>query len=75
MHLLRTHRYDGPWLQLMPDSSADCDALEVLAAAEVRTCGRGTIAEEARLRMILELTAASTIATEGRPAAAEGGTE
>jgi hypothetical protein len=56
MHLTRDLRYDGPWLQLMPDSAEDNEALESLAAAGVRTCGPATEKEEQRLRAIWDET-------------------
>jgi hypothetical protein len=66
MHLVRELRYDGPWLQLMPDSSADCEVLEALATAGVRTCGLDTVEEARRLHALLR-------DATGRPQARTGG--
>jgi hypothetical protein len=49
MRLARQLRYDAPWLQRTPDSSADCEVLEQLAPAGVRTLGRETQKQEQRL--------------------------
>jgi hypothetical protein len=54
VHFERSLAYDGPWLQLMPDSAHDCERLEALAGERIRTCGPDTPLVVWRLRALLK---------------------